>query len=93
VLNTLDQELIAIASHTAAAKAHQEEHERAFAATMRDVLERQRDKGVNVFGRKVGGPAYVLGAGEKDSMDVDEPVESTKAKNRKYVDSRFRPHD
>ena len=81
MLNTLDQELIAIASHTAAAKAHQEEHERAFAATMRDVLERQRDKsGVNVFGRKVAGPAYVL---EKDSMDVDEPVESTKAKNRK----------
>jgi hypothetical protein len=79
VLNTLDQQLVAVASQTAAEKAYQDEHEKAFAATVRDVLDRQRDKGgMHPFRRA----SYTLGP---DSMDVDDPVENTKAKSRKCV--------
>jgi hypothetical protein len=79
VLNSLDQQLVAIASQTAAGRAYQDEHEKAFAATVRDVLDRQRDKGtIHPFRRGT----YTLGP---DSMDVDDPVENAKAKSRKCV--------
>ena len=79
VLNSLDQQLVAVASQAAAEKAYQEEHEKVFAATVRDVLDRHRDKGgIHSFRRGV----YSLGP---DSMDVDDPVENVKAKSRKCV--------
>jgi COP9 signalosome complex subunit 7 len=87
VLSTFDQELLTIASHTLAAKTYQEEHERALSTNIREIFERQKDKGgMNMLMRRayVSG-ANVSGGGDKDSMDVDEISDNLKGKNRKCV--------
>ena len=77
-----------MASHTVAAKVYHEEHEHALNTNLREVLERQKDKsGMNILMRRsyVSGTNVLATGGDKDSMDVDEPLDSTKGKNRKYV--------
>jgi len=80
VLHSLDQELITISSETAAHKLRYDEHEKALTLTLKDILERQKDKSGMGLLMKRG----FLGSsgGDKDSMDVDD---NSKGKNRKCV--------
>jgi hypothetical protein len=87
VLHSLDQELVTISSAAAANKMHHDEHERALSATLKDVLERQKDKsGMGMMMKRgfLGNTGLTTG-GDKDGMDVDDPIESAKGKNRKCV--------
>jgi hypothetical protein len=90
VLHSLDHELTAISAETTATKWHREEHERAMAATLVDILERQKDKsGLSMLMKRGYLSNSSLGSGgDKDGMDVDDPVDNSKGKNRKCVTLR-----
>ena len=77
VLVTLDSKIESISAQTAAKRASQEEHDKALQAVLKEVTDR-KDKGGN---RK--------GTIDRDSMlmDVDDILEQTKGKNRKFVQS------
>ena len=68
-------------------KTYREEHERVLGANLKDVVEKQKEKGsAGAARRGYGGQvASSGGTGDKDSMDVDEPADSPKGKNRKCV--------
>jgi len=86
VLSTLDQELSSISSQSTAMKAYHDDHERVLNANLKDVMERQKEKGgVGMVRRGYSGSQGISGsvAGDKDSMDVDEPTDNSKGKNRK----------
>lgn len=87
VLSTLDAQLQSLASQSAANAAAAEEHEKALQSTLKDIQDKQKDRG----GRKGlgGGSVYNMPISEKMSrerdepMDVDEPAPESKGKNRK----------
>ncbi|RDB27416.1 COP9 signalosome complex subunit 7a [Hypsizygus marmoreus] len=86
VLSTLDDKINQIAAETAKAKADQEKHEKMLQANLKEVYDKQKDKGLGggMMNRRqvhVGGGGYQ----DKDGMhmDVDEPPENSKGKNRK----------
>lgn len=84
VLSTLDRELSSISSESAAMKAYHGEHEQVLNANLKDITEKQREKGSPGFVRRgYSGSQGVSGTGDKDSMDVDEPIDNSKSKNRK----------
>ncbi|KII86293.1 hypothetical protein PLICRDRAFT_43887 [Plicaturopsis crispa FD-325 SS-3] len=74
VLSTLDEKIATIASETASRKATNERQEQALQTTLREVLEKQKDKGRrNPYSSMMN-----------DSMDIDEPLlESNRKMNRK----------
>lgn len=83
VLATLDEKITAIAAETAAAKQNQQEHEKVLQANLKEVYDKQKDKSLGgMMGRR--GP-HIGGYSDKESMhmDVDEPPENSKGKNRK----------
>jgi hypothetical protein len=65
---------------------NREEHERVLAATLKDVLDRQKDKGglSMMMKRNFLSSSSLAPGGDKDSMDVDDPIDYMKGKNRKY---------
>ena len=90
VLTTLDSKLATISSYSAASAVHQAEHDKVLQATLKDVIERQKEAKL----ARRGGTAYALqntldfGGREREllrdrenvMMDVDDDV---KGKNRK----------
>jgi COP9 signalosome complex subunit 7 len=91
VLSSLDNKLDSLASQGAVNAANNEEHEKAWQYTLKDIMDKQKDgKG----GRRtlVGGGGYNSGYGDRgnervnvreDPMDVDDAVVENKGKNRK----------
>lgn len=89
VLATLDEKISSIASQTTAAKLRQEDHEKVIQANLKEVYDKQKDKGLGgVPGRR---GAQMPNYSEKDlmHMDVDDPTDNTKGKNRKCVSSSY----
>lgn len=83
VLATLDEKISSIASQTTAAKLRQEDHEKVIQANLKEVYDKQKDKGLGgVPGRR---GAQMPNYSEKDlmHMDVDDTTDNTKGKNRK----------
>lgn len=84
MLTTLDEKINMIAAETVATKFAQLEHEKALQANLKEVYEKQKDKslGGGMMNRRAG---HMGGYPEKDAMhmDVDEPPETSKGKNRK----------
>ncbi|TFK47965.1 hypothetical protein OE88DRAFT_1664941 [Heliocybe sulcata] len=82
VLATLDNKLASLSSRATARQIEDEEYDKAVQAVLKDVTDKQKEgKGA---GRKP--PLAMLersSANLADSMDVDEPVENYKGKNRK----------
>ncbi|KAG9310307.1 hypothetical protein JVU11DRAFT_9428 [Chiua virens] len=77
VLSELDQKLMETGTYTAMAQVENEEQEKVYQASLKDVQERLKD---NKGGRRGTGPNNI------DSMDVDEPAsEGIRIRNRKYV--------
>ncbi|KAF8635279.1 hypothetical protein AX17_003960 [Amanita inopinata Kibby_2008] len=93
VLATLDTKIEAIAAQTAAKKVEQEEYDKVLYATLKEVAEKQKDKGAfrrggsstGVSGSVSGGPADrdKDGTAMMMMMDVDDIHEQYKGKNRK----------
>ncbi|KAG5644121.1 hypothetical protein DXG03_009067 [Asterophora parasitica] len=90
VLKTLDEKIQEIASTGAAVKLAEEEHEKALQANLKEVFDKQKEKalgggGGGLMGRR--GLQHHMGHSERDRdpmhMDVDEPPETSKGKNRK----------
>ncbi|KAF5376957.1 hypothetical protein D9615_007254 [Tricholomella constricta] len=83
VLNTLDEKINQIASSTAAAKKAEQEHEKALQANLKEVFDKQKEKSLG--GGTMSRKGMHMGYGDKDPMhmDVDEPPEGLKNKNRK----------
>lgn len=86
VLAALDGKLASLASNTAARHTQEEEYEKDLAATIKYVMEKQKEakSGAKRETQKLG-----MGGRsdkDKDSMDVDEPLEG-KGKNKKAPDS------
>ena len=81
VLATLDAKINAIASETAAAKLRQEDQEKVIQANLKEVFEKQKEKGLSAM---MGRRGAHMNIPDKDTMhmDVDEPPE-VKGKNRK----------
>ena len=81
VLATLDGKINSIADDAAAKKINQREHEKILQANLKDVYDKQKDKSLGAMGR-----SRVYGtSGFSEMMDVDEPFDIVKGKNRKYV--------
>lgn len=84
VLVTLDNKISSIASETAARKSKQLEYEKKLQANLKDVYDKQKEK-------SLGGGSSSRRAfnsiQDKDNMqmDVDEPLDGIKGKNRKCV--------
>lgn len=79
VLATLDGKINSIADDAAAKKINQREHEKILQANLKDVYDKQKDKSLGAMGR-----SRVYGAsGFSEMMDVDEPFDIVKGKNRK----------
>lgn len=77
MLSELDQKLMEAATYSAAVQAENEEHEMVYQANLKEVQERQKDgKG----GRRIQHPQNSI-----DHMDVDEPSDGPKLRNRKHV--------
>ncbi|KAL0058623.1 hypothetical protein AAF712_014694 [Marasmius tenuissimus] len=99
VLQTLDEKVASINTEANSAKARQESQEKEIQATLKELHEKSKEKGVSGSG---GGGGHLLGGGpgpggpprggrgyqDKMAMDVDEP-EPPKGKNRKYVSKSF----
>ena len=82
VLSELEQKLVEAATYSATTQAENDEHERLYQATLKDVQERQKD------GK--GGRRGPLSQNSLDSMDIDElPLDGPKLRSRKplYVSS------
>jgi COP9 signalosome complex subunit 7 len=83
VLATLDEKINDIAAETAATKLNQQEHEKALQANLKEVYDKQKDKSLGgMMGRR---GMHMGNYSDKESMhmDVDEPPENSKGKNRK----------
>ena len=82
VLATLDGKINSIAADTAAAKLHQQEHERILQLNLKDVYDKQKEKSLGGAMANRRGP---IPQSERENMmmDVDDP--DSKGKNRKYV--------
>lgn len=91
VLATLDNKIQTIASQSAAVKLHRQDQEGVVQTVLKDILEKQqKDKGMGA--RKFGGTPYAENdirgmMRSNNAMDVDEPSENSKGKNRKCVKS------
>ncbi|KAJ8089075.1 hypothetical protein PM082_014323 [Marasmius tenuissimus] len=99
VLQTLDEKVASINTEANNAKARQESQEKEIQATLKELHEKSKEKGVSGSG---GGGGHLLGGGpgsggpprggrgyqDRMAMDVDEP-EPPKGKNRKYVSKSF----
>jgi COP9 signalosome complex subunit 7 len=72
-LVTLDTKIESISAQAAAKRASKEEYEKALQAVIKDVGDRQRDKG----------GMHRKSTFERDLMDVDDMHEHLKGKNRK----------
>ena len=77
MLSTLDNKIQAISTQAAASKQRLEEHDQIVQQNLKELMEKQKEKGV--LQQRRGFPA------EKDSMrmDVDEPADNSKGKNKK----------
>ncbi|KAN0101019.1 hypothetical protein V8E55_001003 [Tylopilus felleus] len=76
VLSELEQKLVEAATYSATTQAENDEHERLYQATLKDVQERQKD------GK--GGRRGPLSQNSLDSMDIDElPLDGPKLRSRK----------
>jgi len=85
VLATLDAKISSIASETTAAKLRQEDHEKLIQLNLKEVYEKQKDKGLGgMMGRR---GLHTTNFSDKDvmHMDVDDPPDNMKGKNRKCV--------
>jgi COP9 signalosome complex subunit 7 len=80
VLATLDGKINSIAADTAAAKLNEQEHERILQTHLKEVHDKQKEKGLG-GGMASRRAAFQLGDRENMNMDVDEP--DSKGKNRK----------
>ncbi|KIM81784.1 hypothetical protein PILCRDRAFT_821130 [Piloderma croceum F 1598] len=88
VLSSLDNQLNSLASQGAANAANNEEHEKAWQSTLKDILDKQKE---GRSGRKAlgGGGVYnstpfvERGNTREEPMDVDDAVVENKGKNRK----------
>jgi COP9 signalosome complex subunit 7 len=87
VLSSLDNQLDSLASQGAVNAANNEEHEKAWQGTLKDILDKQKEAR---SGRKVlgGGGVYNTPFAERgntreEPMDVDDAVVENKGKNRK----------
>jgi len=82
VLSTLDLKIHQIVQGTEAVKQAELEHEKALQANLKEVFDKQKDKSLGgMMGRR--GPLH-MGFSDRDMhMDVDDPLESSKSKNRK----------
>lgn len=78
VLSTLDEKLVSISSAAAAAKAEQEGYDKELNTTLKEIMEKQKDKNMSGMGGQLGR------RGTHDSMDIDEP-ENAKGKSRRCV--------
>jgi hypothetical protein len=85
VLGTLDEKISSIASETTAAKLHQEDHERAVQVNLKEVYDKQKDKGLGGMMSSRRGMQIANYADKDMNMDIDETPDSTKGKNRKCV--------
>jgi len=82
VLTALDSKLVSLASQAAARHREEEEYEKDLAATLKQVMEKQKD---SRLGTKRDNPKLNVGGRsekDKDTMDIDEPLEG-KGKNKK----------
>ncbi|KAL0945656.1 hypothetical protein HGRIS_014810 [Hohenbuehelia grisea] len=77
VLSTLDDKLAEMVSIKAARKLHDEEYEKAYNATLKDIIDKQKDKGGSY-----GFSTRRAGFDKDMHMDVDEP-DFGKGKNRR----------
>lgn len=91
VLTTLDQKIDSISSEATAYKIHRSEQEKVVQQVLKEVMEKQKEKSGSMGGtvrRVLGGiPGFQSGERDRprDAMDVDEPFEISKGKNRKWV--------
>ena len=95
VLDSLDSKIAEIVAEADAKKVRELKYEQALQANLKEVYDKHKEKtsggggGLGAFlGRKgTGGGMGLGGAFERDvmHMDVDEPLESSKGKNRKWV--------
>ncbi|EPQ61237.1 hypothetical protein GLOTRDRAFT_135758 [Gloeophyllum trabeum ATCC 11539] len=81
VLATLDNKLASLSSRTAAKQAEDEEYDKTVQNILKEVSEKQKEN--KAAGKKVLGMGSMQEKMAMDSMDVDEPVENIKGKNRK----------
>lgn len=80
VLVNLDGKINSIAADTATAKLNQQEHERILQLNLKDVHDKQKEKGLG--GAMATRRSQIPPSERENMMDVDEP---DKGKNRKYV--------
>ncbi|KAG7090498.1 hypothetical protein E1B28_009611 [Marasmius oreades] len=86
VLQKLDENIASVTTEAATAKAKRENHEREVQTTLKELQDRNKDKsgGSNSSQNPVsGGTRVTRSTYASDRMDVDEPVEAPKGKNRK----------
>jgi COP9 signalosome complex subunit 7 len=87
VLATLDAKINSIASETTAAKLRQEDHEKIIQTNLKEAYEKQKEKGLGGHGGMGRRGMQIANYADKDmmNMDVDEPPDHMKGKNRKWV--------
>lgn len=92
MLATLDAKIASIANETAAMKLNQQEHEKILQANLKEVQEKQKEKSSfgGMLGRRTVNPA-MISKEESMQMDVDDPSETSKGKNRKSVHPHTAP--
>ncbi|TFK71684.1 hypothetical protein BDN72DRAFT_837235 [Pluteus cervinus] len=91
VLNTLDTKIGSIATDTAVRKQAQQEHEKILQSNLKEVHDRLKDKGLSAM---LGGRRGINPASFSDRdvlMDIDEPSEASKGRNRKAADAIIKP--
>jgi hypothetical protein len=76
VLHTLDEKIGQINALTEQEKIREKKYEASLQATLKEVYDKQKNKSLGISGSKIL---------SSDAMDVDEPSELSKGKNRKYV--------
>jgi COP9 signalosome complex subunit 7 len=89
VLATLDEKISSIASETTAAKLRQEDHERVIQVNLKEAYDKHKDKGLGGMMGMGRRGMQLPSFSDKDMMhmDVDDPPDSMKGKNRKCVSS------
>ncbi|TFY71403.1 hypothetical protein EVG20_g1619 [Dentipellis fragilis] len=83
VLTTLDNKLSSLSSQSVALALAEEDHTRILTTNLKDILEKQKENKAAGKRGMAGGSAFRKD--RDDDMDVDDPAESSKGKNRKYV--------
>lgn len=81
MLSTLDDKLASLASQAAIKHKQDEEYEKDLAATIKHVQDKQKDSRTGLK-RDTKSNVATRSDKDKDSMEVDEPVEA-KGKNKK----------